>query len=68
MNENQLRTRLRSLYTIAMVNVGIWTIGMIALIILLQKGGNLKGMYVILVTGIGISIQITTSISKLRKQ
>jgi hypothetical protein len=51
-----------------MVNVGIWTIGMVALIIMLQKGGNLKGLFVIFAAGIGISIQLTTSISKLRKQ
>lgn len=68
MSENQLRTRLKGLYTIAMVNVGIWTLAIVALIFLLQKGGNLRGLFVILAGGVGISIQLTTLISKLRKQ
>ena len=67
MNENKLSTQLKGLYTAAMVNVAIWALAMIALVILLEKGGNLKGMFVILAGGVAVGIQIIASISKLRK-
>jgi uncharacterized membrane protein YpjA len=66
MNEGTLSKQLKGLYTVAMVNVGIWAIAMIALAILLQKGGNLKGMFVILVSGAGVGIQIISRLSKLK--
>ena len=68
MNENKLSQQIKRLYTVAMVNVGIWAIAMIALVILLQKGGNLKGMFVILIAGAGTGIQIISSLSKLKKE
>ena len=67
MNEDKLSTQLKGLYTAAMVNVGIWAIAIIALAVLLQKGGNLRGMFVILAGGIVVGIQIIAAISKLRK-
>jgi len=66
MNEGTLSKHLKGLYMVAMVNVGIWTIAMIALAILLQKGGNLKGMVVILVSGAGVGIQIISRLSRLK--
>jgi hypothetical protein len=68
MNENKLSRRLKGLYTAAMVNAGIWAIALIVLAVLIQKGGNLKGMFVILAGGVGVGIQIIASISKLRKE
>ena len=68
MSENKLSTQLKGLYTAAMVNVGIWALAMIALVILLQKGGNLKGMFVILAGGAAVGIQIIALVSKLRKE
>jgi hypothetical protein len=65
--KNKPSKELRALYTLAMVNVGIYTIGLIALVILLQKGGNIKGMYVILASGIAVGIQLIALISKLQK-
>ena len=67
MNENQLRKQVKGLYTVAMVNVGIWVIAMIALVILVQKGGNVKGMFVVFAGGVGVGIQIITAVSKLNK-
>jgi hypothetical protein len=67
MNDNKLSKQLKGLYTIAMVNVGIWAIALIALTILLQKGGNIKGMFVILAGGAGVGIQIIALITKLTK-
>jgi len=68
MNENNLSKQIKGLYTVAMVNVGTWAIAMIALAILLQKGGNLKGMFVILAAGTGIGIQIISLLSKLKNE
>lgn len=66
MDKNKISKELRALYTIAMVNVGIWAIGLIALIFILQKGGSIKGMYVILAGGSAVGIQLIALISKLK--
>ena len=66
MSENTLDKKIKGLYTLAMVNVGIWAIALIALVILLQGNGNLKGMYVILAGGTGVGIQIIATISKIK--
>jgi hypothetical protein len=50
-----------------MVNVGIYAIGLITLVFIVQKGGNAKGMYVILASGIAVGVQIIAMISKLKK-
>lgn len=63
----KMSKKLKALYTLAMVNVGIYAIGLIALVFILQKGGNVKGMYVILASGITVGIQIIALISKLKK-
>ena len=60
--------KLKALYTLAMVNVGIYALGLVALIFMLQKGGNIKGMYVILAGGTAVGIQIIALISKLKKE
>lgn len=51
-----------------MLNLAIWALAMIALVILLEKGGNLKGMFVILAGGVAVGIQIIALIAKLRKE
>ena len=68
MNDVNLREQVRRLYTAAMVNVGIWAIAMIALVVLLEKGGNLKGMFVILAGGSAVGIQLIALISSLKKE
>ena len=68
MNEYKLSTQLKGLYTAAMANVGLWAIAMIALVVLLQKGGNIKGMFVIFAGGAAVGIQIIAAIAKLRKE
>lgn len=64
---NKLSKDLKTLYTIALVNVCIWAISLIALVFVLHKGGNIRGMYVILAGGIGVGVQIIALISKLKK-
>jgi uncharacterized membrane protein YpjA len=64
----EMNKQNKGLYTLAMANLGIWAIAMIALIILLEKGGNLKGMFVIFISGTGIGIQILSRISNLKNE
>jgi len=66
MQNNDLSKQRKGLYTLAMVNAGIWAISLIALVVLLQGSGNIKGMYVILAGGTVVSIQLISSISKLK--
>ena len=68
MNENNLIKHLKGLYILAMVNAGIWAVALIALAVQIQKGGNLKGMYVIMAGGIVIGIQIIARIATLKKK
>jgi hypothetical protein len=55
----------KGLYTLAMVNVGIWAVALVALAILLQGNGNLKGMFVILAGGVAVGIQMIALVSRL---
>ena len=66
MEKNKLSKDLKAIYIVAMVNVGIWAIGIIALVFLLENGGNIKGMFVILASGVAVGIQIIAAISKLK--
>ncbi|MDH5397613.1 MAG: hypothetical protein OEX02_05675 [Cyclobacteriaceae bacterium] len=68
MNNNKPSNELKSLYFVALVNVGIWAIGLIALVFILQKGGSPKGMFVILASGVAVGTQIIALITKLKKQ
>ena len=58
--------RIRSLYTLAMVNTGIWTISMIALVFVIQRSPSAKGLFVILICGLGVSVNLLTTIRKAR--
>ena len=66
-NRRKLSKQLKTLYTMAMVNVGIYAIGLIALVIILEKGGSVKGLYVIMASGVAVGIQLIALISKLKK-
>lgn len=67
MTHPEMSKQKKALHTLAMVNSGIWAIALIALTILLEKGGNLKGMFVILAGGIAVAIQLISQISKIEK-
>lgn len=68
MTNPEMSKQKKGLYTLAMANLGIWAIAMIALIILLEKGGNLKGMFVIFISGTAIGIQIISRLSNLKNE
>ena len=65
MKFHEMDKKKKGLYTLAMVNVGIWAMSLIALVILLSGNGNLKGMYVILAGGTAVAISLISSISSL---
>jgi hypothetical protein len=68
MENSEMSKQRKGLYTLAMVNASIWAISLIALVVLLQKSGNLKGMFVILAGGTAVAIQLIAMISKLNNQ
>lgn len=67
MTDNNLGKQKKALHTLAMVNTGIWAIALVALVILLEGHGNLRGMYVILATGVAVAIQLIAVIAKLEQ-
>jgi hypothetical protein len=64
-NSPGIGQRKKGLYALAMANAGIWAIAMVALVVLLESGGSIKGMFVILAAGAAVAIQIIASIAKL---
>jgi hypothetical protein len=56
--------RRRALYTLAMVNVAIWAIGLIALVIVLERGSSPRGMFVILAAGAAVGTQLIATVAK----
>jgi len=66
MSKGETGKQKKGLYTLAMINAGIWATSLIALVILLEGHGNLKGMYVILAGGTAVSVQLISLISRLR--
>jgi hypothetical protein len=66
MKNDGIPKQSKRLYILALTNAGIWAMSLIALVVLLQGKGNLKGMYVILAGGTAVSIQLIASVTKLK--
>jgi uncharacterized membrane protein YpjA len=62
----ELNKQKKALHVLGMVNAGIWALSLIALVVLLQGNGNLKGMFVILAGGTAVAIQLIAAIAKLK--
>lgn len=60
--------RARGLWTLAMVNVAIWAIAMIAMVFLIQKSPAAKGLYPILASGTGVGIAMISVLAKFQKK
>jgi hypothetical protein len=54
----------RTVYVLAIVNVSIWAIAMIAMVFLIQTSASAKGLYPILGGGIAVGIALLSKISK----
>ena len=55
----------KATYILAMVNVGIWAIAMIAMVFLIQDSPSAKGLFPILGGGIAVGILLISTISRL---
>ncbi len=58
--------RIRGLYTLAMVNTGIWAISIIALVFVIQRAPSAKGLFVILAGGVAVSVALLSALGKAR--
>ena len=58
--------RIRGLYTLGMVNVGIWAIAIIALVFVIQRAPSAKGLFVILAGGVAVSVSLLAALGKAR--
>ena len=64
--EDQAAKRTRALYTLAMVNTGIWALAMIGLVFVIQRSPGARGLYVILAGGTAVSIALLSVTGKAR--
>ena len=55
----------RGLYTLAMVNTGIWALAIAALVFVIQRAPSAKGLYVILAGGTAVSIALVSRLRRL---
>ena len=62
----KVANRIRGLYTLAMVNAGIWAISIIALVFVIQRAPSAKGLFVILAGGIAVSVSLLAALGKAR--
>lgn len=67
LSHNALDKLTRSLYSLAWVNLAIWTIAMIALIFVVDRCPGAKGMFVILAGGTGTGISLLSLVHRHRK-
>ena len=56
----------KAIYILAMVNVAIWAIAMIAMVFLIQDAPRAKGLFPILGGGIAVGILLISTISRSR--
>ncbi len=56
----------RSMYILAMVNVGIWAISIIAIVFLMQNSPRVKMLFPILACGTAVGVALISTISKLK--
>jgi uncharacterized membrane protein YpjA len=57
---------IRSMYALAMANVGIWAIAMIAMVFLMQDSPSVKRLFPILGGGTAVGVALISAISKTR--
>ena len=62
----KVKDRIRGLYTLGMVNVGIWAIAIIALVFVIQRAPSAKGLFVIMAGGVAVSVALVSSLGKAR--
>ena len=58
--------RIRSLWILAMVNVGIWAVSMIALVFVMRHSPGVKRLFPILAGGAAVAIALFSALLKSR--
>lgn len=58
--------RIRALYVLGLVNVGIWALAMVALVFVMQRAPSARGLFVIMASGMGASIALLSALGKAR--
>ena len=58
--------RVRSLWILAMVNVGIWAVSIIALVFVMQHSPGVKRLFPILAGGAAVAIALLSALRKSR--
>jgi hypothetical protein len=61
-----LEKQKRSMYILAMINVGIWAVSVIGMVFLIQDAPNVKMLFPILGGGISVGVVLISTISKLK--
>ncbi len=54
----------KSVYTLAMVNVGIWAIAMVSLVFIMQDSPSVKRLFPILASGVAVGVALISVILK----
>ena len=57
---------MRGLYVLGFVNVAIWAVAMIALVFVIQRAPSARGLFVIMVSGMGASSALLSALGKAR--
>lgn len=57
----------KSMHTLAMVNVAIWTIAIVAMVIIMERGTTVRGMFPILAGGVAVGVSLNSAIQKFRR-
>lgn len=66
-NINETLTKQkRSMYILAMVNIGIWAISIIGMVFLMQDSPNVRMLFPILGGGVSVGVVLISTISKLK--
>jgi hypothetical protein len=58
--------RIRTQYTLGLVNVAMWLVALIALVFVIQRAPSARGLFVIIVSGMGASITLLSVLGKAR--
>ena len=65
---NQEREKLgKSMYTLALVNAVIWALAIIAMVVVMERGGPVRGMFPILAGGVAVGVAQISTIQRFRR-
>ncbi len=63
-NNSKREDSKKSAYILAMVNVGIWAVAMVALVFVMQDSPGVKRLFPILVSGVAVGVALISVITK----